>query len=505
MKYFSYILIFLLLTGGSSYAQTFDLKSYSNRLAISGAPAMLVEDSVLYSFSVVEGNRTAFTYKKFSRQGQLLDSNYYDVQEKGITLISMRRNMLQRISGSSLLCVQDFFNPTQDTAYPRLYKINNDLDTLNSVKLDLPGTTTINSFDVLVDSNQIVLLGHYANIDLQLGLYLARYDTALNLLGYSTIRDFRPIYTPGYGHAYFPYRLRRMADNYYITGRCFYVHKFVESFLVKTDLLGNKIWDKRYKYLDSNTVSFEILPIGQDSLFQASIYRSKYINGNGYNRAIFRVLDSNYNVWDSIVYPAEETQFEFTNAIRSADGAILLTGYYYLDGTKGFIWKLDKNLNTIWRRVYYHGDWEDSSWLYNIDQWNDDGIITTGTYFDRYLNPSPYSVYVWLLSLDDSGCLGAGDCGTDISFVEWELPNQQLNLYPNPTQSLINLEISNSELKDGLAHIRIFELSGKKVYDTDVLFLANQFHLNLGSLHPGQYIIEVKTDSRLFLKRLVVN
>ncbi|QNR24039.1 T9SS type A sorting domain-containing protein [Croceimicrobium hydrocarbonivorans] len=499
------IVFFFQFMVAPSYAQTFNLKSYANRLDIFGSPAMLVEDSVLYSFSMIDGSHTAFTYKKFSRQGQLLDSNYYDVQEKGISLIGMRRNMLQRISGSSLLCVQDFFNSARDTTFPRLYKINNDLDTLYSVKLDLPGTTEVNSFDVLVDSNQIVLLGHYANIDLQLGLYIARYDTALNLLGYSTIRDFRPIYTPGYGHAYFPYRLRRMADNYYITGRCFYVHKFVESFLVKTDLLGNKIWDKRYKYLDSNTVSFEILPIGQDSLFQASIYRSKYINGNGYNRAIFRVLDSNCNVWDSIVYPAEETQFEFTNAIRSADGAILLTGFYYLDGTKGFIWKLDKNLNTIWRRVYYHGDWEDSSWLYNIDQWNDDGIITTGTYFDRYLNPSPYSVYVWLLSLDDSGCLGAGDCGSDISFVEWVLPEQGLSVYPNPAHDYLNLEMGLPECQNMQGTAHIFSLDGELVLEEKVQFFQGKLRLDVSKLNQGQYVLELKTNTSLFMVRVLIH
>ena len=504
MKYFSYILIFLLLTGSSSYAQTFDIKSYSNRLATTGSPAMLVEDSVLYSFSVVEGNRTAFTYKKFSRQGQLLDSNYYDVQEKGITLISMRRNMLRRISSSSLLCVQDFFNPTHDTAYPRLYKINNDLDTLYSVKLDLPGTTGVNSFDVLVDSNQLVMLGHYINIDLQLGLYLARYDTALNLLGYSTIRDFRPIYTPGYAHAYYPYRLRRMADNYYITGRCYYVNKFVEGFLVKTDLQGNKIWDKRYQYMGLNGLDASVVPIGLDSLFVPHYFLSSQDSGVDKGKAIFRIVDTSGVVLNDSAYSDEEAYFTIECAWQKG-GFIYVIGNYYLDGEKGFVWKLDKGLNTIWRRVYYHGDWEDNSSLYSADHWGDKGIIATGTYFDRYLNPSPSSVYVWLLSLDDSGCLGAGDCGSDISFVEWELPNQQLNLYPNPTQGLINLEISNSELKDGLAHIRIYELSGKKVFDTDVLFHANQVHLNLGSLHPGQYIIEVKTDSRLFLERLVVN
>jgi hypothetical protein len=58
----------------------------------------------------------------------------------------------------------------------------------------------------------------------------------------------------GFYNGYYPYRIRRMGNNYYIAGRCLYPNQFVEGFLVKTDLQGNKIWDKRYQY-NGNTNS----------------------------------------------------------------------------------------------------------------------------------------------------------------------------------------------------------------------------------------------------------
>jgi hypothetical protein len=63
-------------------------------------------------------------------------------------------------------------------------------------------------------------------------------------------------------------------------------------------------------------------------------------------------------------------------------------GNFYLGGQKAVIWKLDKSLNTLWRRVYYYGDWEDDSYLYSINQWSDGGLVGVGTYYDRYLNPN---------------------------------------------------------------------------------------------------------------------
>mgnify|MGYP006877641469 CR=1 FL=1 len=129
-------------------------------------------------------------------------------------------------------------------------------------------------------------------------------------------------------------------------------------------------------------------------------------------------LDTAGVIFKDTLYPEEEISYQLQNAILDTDGNIVISGYFYQGGSKSIVWKLDKNLNTVWRRVYYYGDYEDESWLYNIGQWSDGGIIATGTYFDRYLNPTSKHVYLWLLSLDANGCLDANNCGSDIGFVE---------------------------------------------------------------------------------------
>jgi hypothetical protein len=297
-----------------------------------------------------------------------------------------------------------------------------------------------------------------------------------------------------------------MGNNYYITGRSLIPNQFVEGFLVKTDLQGNKVWDKRYQFQGFNTVTFSILPLGSDSLFEASLYRSSTINSIGYNKAILRIRDANGQAIDSVQYPEEETQYEFTNTALSTDNNILLTGFYYTGGTKGLIWKLDKNLNTIWRRVYYYGQWEDESWLYNIDQWSDGGLIAVGSYFDRYQNPNYEAQFLWLLSTDSTGCLGPGNCGSGISVVEWALPGQGIKLYPNPATDFINIELSLPNLQNTTATVRLFNLAGQEVLRQQVQFEGGKSQLSLSEFNVsfGQYVLELKTETHLFMEKIIV-
>ncbi|WP_421753386.1 T9SS type A sorting domain-containing protein [Croceimicrobium sp.] len=143
--------------------------------------------------------------------------------------------------------------------------------------------------------------------------------------------------------------------------------------------------------------------------------------------------------------------------------------------------------------------------LYSADHWGDKGIIATGTYFDRYLNPSPYNVYVWLLSLDDSGCLGAGDCGSDISFVEWVLPEQGLSVYPNPAHDYLNLEMGLPECQNMQGTAHIFSLDGELVLEEKVQFFQGELRLDVSKLNQGQYVLELKTNRSLFLVRVLIH
>jgi hypothetical protein len=501
MKYL-YLIIFAILIFHTK-AQNFNTIHWGNSNPLGGAPCMVVENDTLFAFSFMQNDGRTINYRSFNRQGGVLDSTslLWDTTVYGVAL---RTNGLAVLNNKQLIAIHDIFYQN-GTSVTKLFKFNKQLDTLQTKQFAPFPSSVFNSFDVLVEDTAITILGHYALPNKKLNLYLARYDTALNLQWHTTIADFRPAISGLYS-GYYPYHLSRMGNNYYITGRSLIPNQFVEGFLVKTDLQGNKVWDKRYQFQGFNTVTFSILPLGSDSLFEASLYRSSTINSIGYNKAILRIRDANGQAIDSVQYPEEETQYEFTNTALSTDNNILLTGFYYTGGTKGLIWKLDKNLNTIWRRVYYYGQWEDESWLYNIDQWSDGGLIAVGSYFDRYQNPNYEAQFLWLLSTDSTGCLGPGNCGSGISVVEWALPGQGIKLYPNPATDFINIELSLPNLQNTTATVRLFNLAGQEVLRQQVQFEGGKSQLSLSEFNVsfGQYVLELKTETHLFMEKIIV-
>jgi hypothetical protein len=182
-------------------------------------------------------------------------------------------------------------------------------------------------------------------------------------------------------------------------------------------------------------------------------------------------LDTNGIIIRDTAYPETENSYQIQSCKSLSDHSLLLTGHFYQGGAKGLIWKLDKNLNTLWRRVYYYGDWEDDSYLYSINQWSDGGLVGVGTYYDRYLNPNWEALFLWLLSTDSTGCLGPGDCGSDIGFVEWALPGQGIKVYPNPATDYIHIQLSLPGLQNTTATATLYNLAGQEVLRQEIAVL----------------------------------
>jgi hypothetical protein len=302
-----------------------------------------------------------------------------------------------------------------------------------------------------------------------------------------------------------------MGNNYYIAGRCLYPNQFVEGFLVKTDLQGNKIWDKRYQYNGNNGGYTDFVEIGTDSLFTAFGFNSKNIGTQSYNKYQFLVQDTAGLVLKDSIYPVEEVVY-LVEQTAYMNNEIYVLGNYYLGGHKAVIWKLDKSLNTLWRRVYYYGDWEDDSYLYSINQWSDGGLVGVGTYYDRYLNPNWEALFLWLLSTDSTGCLGPGNCGSDIGFVEWALPGQGIKVYPNPATDYIHIELSLPGLQNTTATATLYNLAGQEVLRQEMQFENGKARIDLtaqvSSALGGEGwsgLLQLKTPSHVFVEKIMIN
>jgi hypothetical protein len=489
-------------------AQHYSRVYSGNNLALGGEPTSLVtEGDTLVAVSLTQGNFRQIIFRSFTRAGLVLDSNVVE-GDTGIFTIAIRKNSIEQ-SRNNYYSLHDYFY-NNGSSEARIFYLNSKLDTIKTVVFNPMNANEANSFDVLVEDTAITVLGHYALPNQKLDLFLARYDTTLNLKWHTTIADFRPNVN-GNVNGYYPYRIRRMGNNYYIAGRCLYPNQFVEGFLVKTDLQGNKIWDKRYQYNNTNSMYSDFATIHQDTLFVPGRFTGQVVGTTPFTKHHFMLQDTAGNTLKDSVYPDEEALF-LLEATQLLDNRIYMVGSFYQGGSKGVVWQMDKNLNTLWRRVYYYGDWEDESWLYSINQWSDGGFVAVGSYFDRYLNTSGRSQFLWLLSTDSTGCLGPGNCGSDISVVEWALPGQGIKIYPNPATDYINVELSLPGLQNTTATATLYNLAGQEVLWQEVQFVNGKARLDLtaqvSSALGGEGwsgLLQLKTPTHVFVEKIMIN
>jgi len=99
---------------------------------------------------------------------------------------------------------------------------------------------------------------------------------------------------------------------------------------------------------------------------------------------------------------------------------------------------------------------------------------------------------IFVPSMD--GCLDIFD------FIEEE-KNAEIQFYPNPSKSFIFL----TSTEDGEARIFIYDLLGKKVYESNVRKDGNNAIIIEHNLHPGIYFMEVEKSGSKHTKKLIVN
>lgn len=92
----------------------------------------------------------------------------------------------------------------------------------------------------------------------------------------------------------------------------------------------------------------------------------------------------------------------------------------------------------------------------------------------------------------------AYDCHAGLKDIENE---NNISIYPNPASDIINLEIENSNNKN--LTLDIYNILGKKLRTEKIS--NNQNQINVGNLNNGTYILEIKTNESIKIKKLLIN
>jgi hypothetical protein len=75
----------------------------------------------------------------------------------------------------------------------------------------------------------------------------------------------------------------------------------------------------------------------------------------------------------------------------------------------------------------------------------------------------------------------------------------EFELYPNPTNSDVNIEFADLSKKT----IEIWDLLGKKIYSTTV-YESPSLKINVSSFNKGIYTVVIKGDAITVTKKLIV-
>lgn len=483
--------------------QAFNTVRYGNEYSFGGAiSTILLTDSSFISCSGFQPNDSVVILRKISKSGVLLDSAYYNFPQ-ALFNVATRWFSLESINENKFLLLIDVFE-APFTPKTKILLLNYDLDTIQSSTFHIPGYLGTYTYDCHYNDTSIVLTGAIEDTVIQkIQLFTARFDTLLNLKGYNEHPDWRP-----QSGGYIPEMIKRIGKHYYISGRCTYWSKWVESFLVKIDLQGNKIWDKRYRYQQYNCGNSLLMNYG-DTIFMTQTYISATVGNQYLVKLRMMELDTSGLILRDTIYPDEEWNYTISDIIKTHSGSMLLSGHFRDDwhgGTYSVLWNINKDFSINYQRAYHYSDPENASYLYRIHQWPDSTLLGTGTFLHDHNNPSNKWAYLWLLGLDKNGCLGTGNCGVFSVPEEPQLGQAGLLVYPNPVQDYVHLQLPNYH---GQATLTLYNMVGQVVLQKQVLFTNGTANLPLwqgagGRIATGMYSIKLKTKHEEFTQKLLV-
>jgi hypothetical protein len=230
-------------------------------------------------------------------------------------------------------------------------------------------------------------------------------------------------------------------------------------------------------------------------------YVSNWTNDqiNGY-KIYLEKLDSNFNSeWIYKLEPHPNFLNFGVNIDQNETGDMFINGTHVgvfdfknpdSSGVYGFLQKMSLQGDSLWHQKYFvlnnslYDDWH----LFDDIEIHNNKIFMVGQTQDL-LKPLPPQQETWLVQVDSNGCLVPG-CLVGIE-KEKQFP-LDLNVYPNPTKDLLNIQLDNSSVE---ASFMLYDLQGRLLIAQKLS--SNQRVVSLEKVPQGLYIYEVQKGEKV--------
>ena len=285
--------------------------------------------------------------------------------------------------------------------------------------------------------------------------------------------------------------------------------------LIRADSLGNELWRYNYGNFAESSISF-VTEDESGNLIVASDWNVGYIDVDSWDERwfhIMRIQNSTeafnlieermygYSINGTFVYGLDKTQ----------DGGYIGWGRTGVSDTtiapwvpgavpvrRGYIIKLDQNLDSLWMRTYWKHDPNDGSQTGHAYQFGDvqeleEGGFVAAGWARRFVQGQGIREDSWICRLDEYGCIEPGCHLVNVEEIVIGLENT-MSAFPNPASDYVTIQFENAasnSLRDKIqeGELVLFDMQGREVYRTNTRSagFGGQITINIQHLPTGLY------------------
>lgn len=429
--------------------------------------------------------------------------NWHIIGENGFDYFagSVGGTLIKTLDGNLAFACQI---QNSDSVYGTLIKINLEMDTIwkKDYLTDNFWTMTIKVKQPL--SGGYIIVG---NVKPEQGSYY-------NILLLQTNNNGDEIWHQTYGGDWVEQGtdVIQTPDGGYLIGGYFwkpgYDHS-LDAMVIKTDSLGNEEWTKYYGNPDIDDDMAFVALADDGNYLVATVYGEwiHTISSRTGRLTIYKIDSAGNTISESKKNPKRRNLY-IKNFVSEETG-YLSTGWSYTDTvslyyTGGWIYKLDNNTDSVFRRGYQHFFEEtDNNYLYDVTHTSDNGYIAIGQANEAFTQNN-----MWIIKVDSMGCDTAG-CATGV-FVEELSPSgggwgEDLKVWPNPAKDWIHVKSPRANVNLEKT-ILIYNSQGIKVDQVKVPGHTQKIEIDVSNYTNGLYYLQyIQSDQILETIKFIKN